>query len=99
VWHATSFRQRLAGIRGVPVGDGVVMRTASVHGRGLSAPLHVIWLDGSGTIIERTTLQPGGTARCRGAVWAIEVPWSATVPGAPGDAVVLVQCSSPCPEH
>ena len=95
VWHAGTPVQRLAGIGGAPHGYGVIMGTSSLHGFGLSAPLSVLWLDGDGTILAMDTLRPGHVVRHRGAVWAIELPASVSVDAVPGDAVVLVQSSTP----
>lgn len=58
---------------GVNSGAGTVMlRTSSVHARGLSRGLRVIAIDETGTVIGVRALAPGRFARVRGAVWLLE---------------------------
>lgn len=68
------FLQRLRGMRGVPPGWGVLLRTGSVHTFGMSQSLMVLSLDGSGRILRRGTVPPGRVVSDRGAVWMAEMP-------------------------
>jgi hypothetical protein len=49
-----------------------MLRTASVHARGLSRGLRVIAIDGAGTVLCVRALAPGRFARVRGAMWLLE---------------------------
>ena len=79
---AVGFRRRLRGIRGVPPGWGVLLRTVSIHTFGLSYPLTVITLDGLGRVRRAGRVPPGRVVLDPGAVWIMETPSAGRPPGA-----------------
>ena len=69
---AASFRDRW---RGVNAGHRrVLLRTGSVHGRGLAAPFRLVWIDPVGRVVATSRLEPNGLARMPGAYWVLEQP-------------------------
>jgi hypothetical protein len=67
---AVSPAQRRLGVR---TGVGrVMLRTTSVHARGLSRGLRVVAIDEAGTVLGVRALAPGRFARVRGATWLLE---------------------------
>ena len=78
---ALGFHRRLRGIRAVPPGWGVLLRGRSVHTLGLSSPLTVITLDGSGRVRRAGRVPPGRVLMDPGAVWIAELPPAGRPPG------------------
>jgi hypothetical protein len=71
---ARRMAERAAGIRGVPPGHGVLMRTRSVHGFGLVAPLGVVAIESDGRVSDVRVLRPGRV------MWLGRVRWVAELP-------------------
>ncbi|MCZ6460775.1 MAG: hypothetical protein O6705_00890, partial [Actinobacteria bacterium] len=91
VVFAISFSERLTGIRN-PDASGVLLHTASVHGRGISSPLRLIHLSRSGTVVGEGLLAPRRIVRSR-SYWVLELPLSTPAP--PQGARLTVLPSSP----
>lgn len=77
---AVTFRERLRGLRPAPPGRGLLLRGASVHGRGMIEPLTAVFLDAFGTVLAVRCLQPGGLVRHPAAAWTLELPVSIPPP-------------------
>ncbi len=88
---AISLGERLTGIRN-PDASGVLLHTASVHGRGISSPLRLIHLSRSGTVVGEGLLAPRRIVRSR-SYWVLELPLSTPAP--PQGARLTVLPSSP----
>jgi hypothetical protein len=74
-------RRRWRGIRGVPPGWGVLLRTRSVHTFGLRAPLGVVSLD-DGLVVRRSAIVgPRRVVIDPGATWILELPVTRPLPG------------------
>jgi len=89
---AVSLRERLVGLRGSRNG-GLLLRTSSVHARGLSAPLRIVHLDDRGTVLRQDLLVPGRRVAAAGA-WILELPIENQGPDTDA-TLLLVQCSRP----
>lgn len=87
---ATSFRERLVGIRRVDAG-GILLRSSSVHAFGIRAPIRVVHLKRDGTVLRQDLLTSGRRMSARGE-WILELPLS--VPG-PDPDTRLVPLLSP----
>jgi len=72
VMIAASFTDRLLGVRRTGT-NGLLIRSSSVHGRGIREPLRVIHLDGDGTVVHQDILTTGRRTSARGA-WILELP-------------------------
>lgn len=81
VVEAISFWSRWRGVRGAPLGVGVLISGRSVHGVGLKQSLLVIALDRQDRVLLVGPLNPGRLVSCRGAAWMLELAISsATLP-------------------
>jgi hypothetical protein len=69
---ASSFTDRLLGVRRRET-NGLLIRSASVHGHGIGGPLRVIHLDGDGKVVHQDILMTGRRTPARG-VWILELP-------------------------
>lgn len=70
---ARTRRDRLAGIRRLPDGVGVLLRARSVWAPAGSPPLWSIAVDRHGMVGGVTLLRPGGLVADRHAVWIAEI--------------------------
>lgn len=77
---ATSFRDRLAGVRRHDAQTGMLFNTGSVHGFGLHRPLRAVAMDAWGRVITVRLLRPGSVIRVAHAAWLLEIPEPADVP-------------------
>lgn len=77
---AVTIRGRWRGLRPAPLGRGLLLRSSSVHGRGMVEPLTVVFLDAVGMVLAVRRLEPGGLIRHRGATWTLELPVSTPPP-------------------
>lgn len=84
---ASSFTDRLLGVRGGGT-DGLLIRSSSVHGRGIREPLRVVHLDGEGMVVHQDILTMGRRTHARG-VWILELPIGAPGPDTGARLVVL----------
>ena len=91
---AQSRPARLWGIKQVPSGWGVLLRTNSVHGVGIRESLTVLGIDAAGCLLAVRGLAPHRLVTCRGATWIAELAANATVP-APGSHLSLVRAAGP----
>ena len=67
--------------RGVGAGIArVLLRTGSVHGRGLVAPLRLVGIDATGTVCCLSELAPRQFRTLRNVTWILELPFSDPVP-------------------
>jgi hypothetical protein len=73
---ASTFLQRLAGVHAA---DAVLLCSRSVHGKGLDAPIRVVHLTDTGTVVGYDTLPVGGTVRSA-THWMLEIPITAPLP-------------------
>ena len=71
---ASSFLDRLFGIRWIRDADLVLIPGSSVHGMGLGAPLEVAGISDEGVITQVATLRPGRVLRLEGAALVAEAP-------------------------
>ncbi len=69
---ASSFTDRLLGVRRKDT-DGLLIRSSSVHGRGIREPLRIVHLDRDGTVVHQDILTTGRRTPARG-VWILELP-------------------------
>ncbi|MEA2009184.1 MAG: hypothetical protein U9N78_00600 [Actinomycetota bacterium] len=69
---ALSFTDRLLGVRRRET-DGLLIRSASVHGHGIRGPLRIIHLDRDGTVVHQDILMTGRRTAAR-AIWVLELP-------------------------
>ncbi len=74
VLPAATFAERLAGLRGVPPGSGVLLRAKAVHGWGLLGPIRLVRLDELGKVGECRWLEPRRLARWPTPAWILELP-------------------------
>ncbi len=58
----------------------MLLRTNTVHGRGLRCPLVLIGLTSSGVVAVQRHLGPGEFARIREAKWILELPAEDAIP-------------------
>jgi hypothetical protein len=74
---------RIAGMRAVPTDHGVLLRTCSVHGFGMDAPLGVVAMDGEGLVRAVRILRPRKLVWLAGTRWIAELPaaWPLPAPG------------------
>ena len=84
---ATSFTDRLLGVRRSGT-DGLLIRSMSVHGRGLREPIRVIHLNEEGTVVHQDILTAGRRTPARGA-WILEMPIRALRPDTGARLAVL----------
>lgn len=80
VVFADSFRLRWRGLRPGGSCHGMLFRTRSVHGVGMSVPLGVAAIDAANRVIATGVLSPGRVLWFAGAVWVLELPAGATLP-------------------
>ncbi|HSG80255.1 MAG TPA: hypothetical protein VLD62_11790 [Acidimicrobiia bacterium] len=67
-------RLRLRGIRAVPRGWGVLLRTRSIHTFGMRKPLGVVALDGDLVVRRSRAVPPRRVVVDLGASWILEIP-------------------------
>ncbi len=77
---ARTVLQRWRGMRSVPLVNGVLLRTRSVHGFGLRDPIWAIGLTEAGTVRGAAVLSPGGLVLDRDAEWFLELPLTCRPP-------------------
>ena len=71
---ATRLRIRLRGLRPAPFGWCLLLGGATVHGRGLAAPILVVGVSRGGCVGSAVELAPGGVVRIPGASAVLELP-------------------------
>lgn len=71
---------RLAGLRAVPSGWGLLLPGGAVHGHGLTAPIRLVALDAGWRVREVRWLEPRRFALLRGAAWTLELPAATPAP-------------------
>ena len=87
---AVGLRDRWRGLAALPGGVGLLLRTRSVHGRGLIDDCTVVWMEDDGRVLAVDDLPPRGLARGPGnACWALELPRTSPTPGV--GATVMVR--------
>jgi hypothetical protein len=74
VLAATTFAERLAGMRAVPPGRGMLLWARTVHGWGLPGPIRLVRLDDAGTVAECRWLEPRRHVRWLQPAWTLELP-------------------------
>lgn len=87
---AVSFVDRLIGLR-QSRHTGLLVRTSSVHARGLDLPLRIVHLDDTGRVVGQDLLTPGRRVAAIG-TWMLELPLRVPGPDT-GATLELVQCS------
>lgn len=87
---ARGFFGRWTGLRRLDEEVGLLIRTRSVHGFGMSRRLTVIGLDPEGRVVAVRALDPRRVVTIRAATWMLEIP---TETGAPdvGDLLRLAR--------
>ena len=78
--HATSFMERLVGIRAKNV-EAVLLDTSSVHTVGVGAPIELVALDEELKVVETRTVGPNRVVWVRSARHMLELPAGSVVPG------------------
>jgi hypothetical protein len=83
---------RLAGLRAGD-GEGLLVRSRSVHALWSAATIGVVALDRAGRVLVAKPLRPGHVVTVPGAAWMAEIGSGGSVPK-PGTAVVpmLLRC-------
>lgn len=69
-----TFRERLRGIKRMPLGHGVLLATSAVHSVGLKYPIRALALDDEGAVLATHELVPDSTWRHGPATWILELP-------------------------
>jgi hypothetical protein len=64
----------------VPDGHGVLLRTRSVHGFGLAAPLGLVVVGPDGLVLDVRILRPGRVVWLESASLVAELPWGWPLP-------------------
>ena len=77
--HATSFSERLAGIRAKSV-EAVLLDTSSVHTIGMSRPIELVALDAELKVVETRTVVRNRVVWVRSARHILELPAGSVVP-------------------
>lgn len=79
---ADTFLRRLRGLMLRRPGDPLLLtRTSSVHTCWMRFPVDVTFLDARGRVLREVRLRPWRAAWCRGARYALEVPYCRTANG------------------
>lgn len=86
---AESFLNRWRGLRGRPEGTAIMLKTRSVHARGLPDPFVAVALTDDLVVSEVRRVDPGGVAWFKGSAAVLELPLSSEVPR-PGDRLEVV---------
>lgn len=80
VSEARTFWQRWRGLRGLPAGASVLIRTRSVHGFGVGTPFRAIGLTSLLQVSATHVVKPGRIARFPGCRYVLELPLEADAP-------------------
>lgn len=88
VMLAERFLDRLRGIRGVPPGQGIALRSRAIHTFGLDHCLGAFGVDGTGTVVAVDSLTPNRLFYFRGARLVVELPAGSVLP-AQGETVAI----------
>jgi hypothetical protein len=86
--RATSFRDRLVGVRSRLSQDSLILRTWTIHTFGLRSPLAVVALDADLRVMASRLVAPGRMAFFRGARFVLELPGDRPLPS-PGTQVTV----------
>lgn len=80
VWVATTFWDRLKGIKGAPTDSGIALRSRAIHTVGVDYPLGAFGIDRAGTVVEVKMLTPNRFFYFRGASVVVELPEGSELP-------------------
>ncbi len=71
---ASSFTDRLLGLRRVEPDSGLLLRARSVHGFGMTRPFLAVGMDGNGRVVGSTVVKPWRMVWFRRCRWVLEMP-------------------------
>lgn len=77
---AETFWDRLRGIKKIPDGSGVALRSRAIHTVGLEKPFGAFGLDQTGTVVTVKTLAPNRFFYFRDADLVVELPEESELP-------------------
>ena len=86
--RATSFRDRLLGVKSRLSQDSLILRTWTIHTFGLRSPLGVVALDADLRVLASRLVPPGRVAFFPGARFVLELPSDRPLPP-PGTQVTV----------
>jgi len=78
--EAHTFWQRWRGLKDLPVGASVLIRTSSVHGFGVGTPFQAVGLTARFQVRAAQVVKPGRIARFSGCRYVLELPLGAEAP-------------------
>jgi hypothetical protein len=81
--EAHTFWQRWRGLKDLPAGASVLIRTSSVHGFGVGTPFQAVGLTARFQVRAAQVVKPGRIAKFPGCRYVLELPLGAEAP-APG---------------
>ncbi len=74
VSHARTFRERWRGLKGLPAGSAVLMKTRSVHGFGVKTPFRAVGLTKTFVVVETHVVKPRRVVNFPGCRYVLELP-------------------------
>ncbi len=80
VSDARTFWQRWRGLKGLPAGASVLIRTSSVHGFGVGTPFRAVGLTARFQVSATQVVEPGRIAKFLGCRYVLELPLAAEAP-------------------
>jgi hypothetical protein len=80
VSEARTFWQRWRGLKGLPAGASVLIKTNSVHGFGVGNPFQAVGLTARFQVVATQVVKPWRIARFPGCRYVLELPLGAEAP-------------------
>ncbi|MEE9176820.1 MAG: hypothetical protein V3U46_00145 [Acidimicrobiia bacterium] len=77
---ARTFWQRWRGLKSLPAGAAVLIRTSSVHGFAVGAPFRAVGLTQRFQVAATQVVEPGRVAKFPGCRYVLELPLGAEAP-------------------
>ena len=74
VGYARSFRERWRGLKGMPEGSAILMKTRSVHGFGVKAPFRAVGLTSTFEVVKTREVKPWRVVNFTGCRYVLELP-------------------------
>ncbi|MEE8405658.1 MAG: hypothetical protein V3S32_00745 [Acidimicrobiia bacterium] len=78
--EARTFRQRWRGLKGLPPGASVLIKTSSVHGFAVGTPFRAVGLTARFKVAATQVVKPGRIAKFPGCRYVLELPLGAEAP-------------------
>jgi hypothetical protein len=80
VGYARSFRERRRGLKGLPEGSAILMKTRSVHGFGVKAPFRAVGLTKTFEVVKIHEVIPWRVVNFPGCRYVLELPMDVEPP-------------------